>query len=411
MTAADRLPILEFMSRPFWPTAGRLRLFIWVFAVLLAACEPPAVKKPPAGIPTEITLSKVSFDELPGWRAGNPAAALGAWRRSCGRILAMDPATPLGGKVAAGTAGDWRRVCSALSDLSGDPAQMRAFVEANFVPYAVHGGRTAEGRFTGYFEPIIRAAEQPGGVYSVPIHGLPSDHVTVRLKDFEPTLAGRSLVGKVEDGRLLPYPDRAAIGSDANGKTDTILYWADDALDVFILQVQGSGIVELPDGRRQRIGFAGHNGHDYVSIGRWLIEQGELRTAAWHDIRTWMTQNPQRVSSLLARNRRYIFFRNIEEEGTLGAAGVVLTPGHSIAVDPKFLPLNVPLWLDTTHPGPGSKRLQRLVLAQDVGNAIRGPVRGDLFWGTGPEALALAGRMKSRGVYYLLLPVGIVPVS
>jgi len=374
--------------------------------MLLAACAPTVVKEPPAAF----SLSKMSFAELPGWRAGNPAKALGAWRRSCERVLAMDPAAPLGGKVAAGTAGDWRPVCSAIGNLTGDPAQVRAFVEANFVPYAVNGGKTGEGLFTGYFEPIVRAAEQRSGAYSVPIHGLPSDHVTVRLRDFDAALAGRSIVGKVEGGRLRPYPDRAAING-ANGKTDTILYWADDALDVFVLQVQGSGIVELPDGRRQRIGFAGHNGHDYVSIGRWLIEQNELQTAAWQDIRTWMAQNPQRVSSLLARNRRYIFFRDIDDGGAQGAAGVALTPGHSLAVDPKFMPLNVPLWLDTAHPGPGNKQLQRLVLAQDVGNAIRGPVRGDLFWGVGPQALELAGRMKSPGAYYLLLPVGIAPTS
>jgi hypothetical protein len=171
--------------------------------MLLVACEPPAVKEPLADIPTGISLSKISFAELPGWRSGNPADALTAWRRSCERILAMDLAAALGGKVAAGTAGDWRRVCSAVTDLSGGPEQVRAFVEANFVPYAVHGGKTGAGLFTGYFEPIVRAAAQPGGAYSVPIHGLPSDHVTVRLQDFDPALAGRSLVGKVEDGRLL----------------------------------------------------------------------------------------------------------------------------------------------------------------------------------------------------------------
>ncbi len=190
-----------------------------------------------------------------------------------------------------------------------------------------------------------------------------------------------------------------------------MLYWADDALDVFILQVQGSGIVELSDGQRQRIAFAGHNGHDYVSIGRWLIEQGELETAPWQDIRAWMTQHPQRAEELLARNRRYIFFRRIDGDGAQGAAGVRLTPGYSLAVDPKFLPLNVPLWLDTVHPGPGNSRIQRLVLAQDTGNAIRGPVRGDLFWGVGPEALEMAGRMKSPGSYYLLLPNGVVPTT
>ena len=323
----------------------------------------------------------------------------------------MDPAAPLGGEVDAGTAGDWRQVCSSINDLSGDPVEARTFIEANFDPFAVAKGKSREGLFTGYFEPIVRASEQAGGTYSVPIHGLPSDHVTVRLQDFDPELAGRSLVGRVDGGRLRPYSDRAAITGAAGDEAETVLYWADDALDVFILQVQGSGIVELPDGQRQRIAFAGHNGHDYVSIGRWLIEQGELETAPWQDIRAWMTASPQRAEDLLARNHRYIFFRRIDGDGPQGAAGVRLTPGYSIAVDPKFLPLNVPLWLDTLHPGPGHRRLQRLVLAQDVGNAIRGPVRGDLFWGVGPEALELAGRMKSPGTYYLLLPIGVVPAT
>lgn len=387
---------------------GRLRIGMLVFAMLLAACEPAVTPAPSSGI----AVSKVAFAELPGWQAGKPENALGAWRHSCGRLLAMDPSTPLAGKVSAGTADDWRDVCTAINDFSGGPAEMRTFVESNFTPYAVSDGLTAEGLFTGYFEPIVRASERADSDYNVPIHGLPRDHVTVHLKDFDPELAGRALVGKVEGGRLRPYPERAAI-SGATGEDTPVLYWADDALDVFILQVQGSGIVELPDGERRRIGFAGHNGHDYVSIGRSLIEQKELRSggAAWQDIRAWMERNPERVSGLLARNRRYIFFRDNDGGGAQGAAGVVLTPEHSIAVDREFLPLNVPLWLDTVHPGPGEKRLQRLVLAQDVGNAIRGAVRGDFFWGVGPDALALAGRMKNPGTYYLLLPNNLTPSS
>ena len=376
--------------------------------MLLAACETSTDTKPSS----EITVTEVSFAQLPGWQDGNLQDALGAWQRSCERILAMEPTAPLGGKIGGGAAGDWHDVCTSIAGLTSDPTQVRTFVEANFVPYAVSDKVAGKGLFTGYFEPIVQASEQSGGAYNVPIHGLPSDHVTVHLKDFDSALAGKALVGRIEEGRLRPYPERAAI-ANSTGTETPVLYWANDALDVFILQVQGSGIVELPDGRRQRIGFAGHNGHDYVSIGRSLIEQNELRAdaAAWQDIRAWMEQNPQRVSDLLARNRRYIFFRPIDGDGAQGAAGVALTPEHSLAVDPEFLPLNVPLWLDTVHPGPGKRRLQRLVLAQDVGNAIRGPVRGDLYWGVGPEALALAGRMKSPGAYYLLLPIGVTPAT
>lgn len=375
-------------------------MFLWGFAMLLTACE---------AAPTGPNLAKVSFADLPGWRDGNPELALNAWRRSCARLRTMDPATPLGGKVGAGTAGDWHGVCAALDQLSGGEAEVRAFIEANFVAYAVRDGEETEGLFTGYFEPIVRAAEQAGGAFTVPIRGLPRDHVTISLRDFDPVLSDRRLVGRVEDGRLRPYPDRGAI-ADGAAADAPVLYWADDALDVFILQVQGSGIVELPDGSRRRIGFAGHNGHDYVSIGRWLIEQNELQTAGWQEIRGWMAQNPEQTSELLARNRRYIFFRNIDGDAAQGAAGVALTAGHSLAVDPDILPLNVPLWLDTENPGPEGGRLQRLVVAQDVGNAIRGVVRGDLFWGVGPRALELAGRMKSPGTYYLLLPVGVSPL-
>lgn len=407
MTATYRSLIAIFFVGVRRVIKGRLRAGAWVFALLLAACELPQPPEPPQ----RIAVSPVSFADLPGWREGRPADALTAWQRSCTRILKMAPSSVLGDKVAVGTAGDWQPLCESIRDFSGTPEGVRAFIEANFVPHAVAGPNNDAGLFTGYFEPIVRAAETAGGAYSVPIHGLPSDHVTVRLKDFDAELAGRSFVGKVEGGRLRPYPDRAEIANGTDGAAETVLFWADDPLDVFVLQVQGSGIVETPDGRRQRIGFAGHNGHDYVSIGRWLIEQKELSpgAAAWQDIRSWMVQNPQRVADLLALNRRYIFFREIDGDGAQGAAGVTLTPGHSIAVDPEFIPLNVPLWLDTVHPGRGAGRLQRLVLAQDVGNAIRGPVRGDFFWGVGPEALALAGRMKSPGAYYLLIPKGIVP--
>ena len=190
------------------------------------------------------------------------------------------------------------------------------------------------------------------------------------------------------------------------------MFWAADPLDVFILQVQGSGIAELPDGTRQRIGFAGHNGHAYGSLGRWLIAEKELpaNRAAWEDIRGWLESNPDRARAALAVNPRFIFFRELDGGGPLGAAGVPLTAERSLAVDTRHVPLNVPVWLDIEHPD-GETRLQRLMLAQDVGSAIKGVVRGDFYWGTGRAALDKAGRMKSRGTYYMLVPKTLLPAS
>ena len=193
---------------------------------------------------------------------------------------------------------------------------------------------------------------------------------------------------------------------DRNLTNDAELLWMADPLEAFILHIQGSGIIQLPDGETIRVGFANHNGFDYVSVGKWLIAEGELPPdqADFDDIRDWLGRNPDRAADILAINNRYIFFRELSGEGPIGAGGEVLTAERSLAVDASLLPLGVPIWLDAEHPDPARARLQRLMMAQDSGNAIRGAVRGDFYWGTGDSALALAGRMKSKGRYYVLLP-------
>ena len=208
------------------------------------------------------------------------------------------------------------------------------------------------------------------------------------------------------DGRLVPYPDREKIESGALTGKGLELLWIDDPVDVFLLQVQGSGRVILPDGNVVQVGFAAHNGRSYHSIGRWLIDQGELQAheASWDGIRGWIEKHPDRASELFAYNPRFIFFRVLEGPGPIGAEGVALTPERSMAVDTRFIPLGMPLWLDTVRPGGSTEPMQRLMVAQDKGGAIKGVVRGDFFWGYGDDALAQAGRMKSSGRYFLLLP-------
>ena len=214
------------------------------------------------------------------------------------------------------------------------------------------------------------------------------------------------MLGRVESGRMLPYFRRNDIQRGLLGDKAAVLAWVDDPVDAFLLHVQGSGRVLLRDGGVLRIGYAGNNGHRYVSIGRALIKNGELMAgrAGWVQIRRWIEENPTKADALLAVNPRYIFFREITTAGPIGAQGVALTPRRSLAVDPSYIPLGLPLWLDTVWPGDSDRSLQRLMVAQDTGMAIMGPIRGDFFWGYGKDALVEAGRMKGRGNYFILIP-------
>ena len=377
----------------------------------LAACEREA-PPPPSAAPA-VTLTPVEIAALPGWQTDNPAGVLPAWRRSCEKMLQKPADTPVGPDRIAGTAGDWHVPCRAVLALPDNDDALRRFVTENFSAFRVADGSDASGLFTGYYEPELRGSRVPGGAYTVPLYRVPADHVSASLGRFDPDLAGKQIVGRVVDGQLVPYFPRGEIDGGAIARAGNELIWVDDKLDMFVLHIQGSGVIVLPDGTRQRIGYAGNNGHRYASIGRWLIDKGELKPneASWQGIRKWMEANPARVPDLLAVNERYIFFREIQGEGTIGSAGVALTPERSLAVDLRYLPVDVPLWLDAENPDSTAPRLQRLMLAQDTGSAIRGIVRGDFYWGTGATALAKAGRMKSAGSYYLLLPKTLVPAG
>ena len=214
------------------------------------------------------------------------------------------------------------------------------------------------------------------------------------------------------------FADGVAIDRGALNGRGLELLWVDDAVDRFFLEIQGSGQVRLPDGGMVRVGYADQNGRPYRAIGKDLIEIGAVprEQMSMQAIRAWLEANPAEAPAMMARNPSVVFFSELKNlaaaDGPLGAQGVPLTPGRSLAVDRKFLPLGAPVWLDTTAPAPGGERpLRRLVIAQDTGGAIRGPVRGDLFWGAGPEAERLAGHMKSPGRLYLLLPRSLSPTT
>ena len=346
-------------------------------------------------------LTPATFAELPGWEEDDPSAALSALLRSC-RRLRSEP--------------DWRPVCDAAAD-AADPADAaaqaasaRTFFESNFQPFAVSAGRDAEGLFTGYYEPLLQGSRRRSNRYRVPLYVRPPDLVMVDLGDFREELKGHRIAGRVEEGDLVPYPDRRAIEEGALSGRELELVWVDDPVDAFFLQIQGSGRVRLDDGSEMRVGYAAQNGHPYFAIGKDLVERGAMskEEVSMQSIRRWLEQNPDLADDVMARNASYVFFEELKGDGPLGAQGVALTPGRSLAVDLKHWTLGVPVWLDTRAPSPREgepdRPLRRLMIAQDTGGAIRGVVRGDVFWGYGEEAAEIAGRMKHPGRMWVLLP-------
>jgi len=358
-----------------------------------------------------LVLKPASFADLPGWRDDAIEEAVPALLRSCERIAALPDAAPIGEEPFAGTAKDWREICAEASRLpSGDREGAKRFFENRFRPYAALNRHNPFGLFTGYYEALLNGSRKRGGKYTVPIYMRPPELVMVDLGRFRDELKGRRIAGKVVDGDLVPYPDRRQIDSGALAGRKLEIVWVDDPIDAFFLHVQGSGRVRLTDGSEMRIGYAAQNGHPYTAIGKELIARGALprEKVSMQSIRAWLDAHPDQLRSVLDKDASYIFFREIEGDGPLGAEGVPLTPGRSLAVDLKYMPMGVPLWLVCGAPAPRegepNRKIERLMMAQDTGGAIQGPVRGDFFWGSGDEAESVAGRMKQRGRYWLLLP-------
>ena len=392
-----------------------LRRWSWVPAavvIVVQGCAP----QPEQPEPDRLVLRAVSFQDLPGWEADDHGAALRALQRSCAALEERADDEPLDIAPLGGRVGEWRGICAATAGLYG-AAPAREFFEAHFAPYQARNGAAAEGLFTGYFEPELRGAMQTGGRYGVPIYGRPHDLVTVDLGLFRPALAGERVAGRIAKGALEPYATRAEIDDGALAAQGLELVWVDDPVDAFFLHIQGSGRIAFEDGTTRRLAYAATNGHSYFSIGRKLVALGALsrEDVSMQTIRDWLAANPERASEVMHENASYIFFRWLEDEqaddGPVGAQKVTLTAGRSLAVDRRFVPMTVPIWLEGAAPDPDPARedrpLRRLMVAQDTGGAIRGPVRGDVFWGTGAEAGAVAGRMKHAGRYWLLLPHGL----
>lgn len=375
---------------------------LMLVALLATGCAmregKPPVTPPSRTVPPPVVaapaLQEAAWSDLPGWQDDDASLAWEALLRSCDAIR---------DKVG------WQDVCkSARSVANTDQETARAFFEMHFKPYrVVDGNGYDEGLITGYYEPLLRGSRASDGRYRYPVYGVPDDLLVIDLAELYPELQGKRLRGRVEGRRVVPYYERSQIELGSGALAGKELVWVDDPIELFFLQIQGSGRVVLETGEMLRLGYADHNGHPYRSIGRRLVDQGDLplERASMQGIKDWARRNPARVRELLDHNASYVFFRELPADlpGPIGALGVPLTARRTIAVDPRIVPLGAPVFISTTFPLT-KEPLNRLMLAQDTGGAIRGAVRADFFWGFGEDAAREAGRMKQALRMWVLLP-------
>ncbi len=385
-------------------------LMLLFLSVLLAGCssqpeKPSAVsssREPEIKLGTPVRVRNDSsvlmypteFHYLPGWHNDNHAEAFKSFRRSCDSWHKQPNHKPLNGIFELGTVGDWKRLCS----VAVRNGQEKQFFEQWFQPYAIANNGSFNGLFTGYYLPELHGSYHRSARFNVPVYGIPQD--LVKRGD---------QIGRIHNGQFLPYYNRTEIENGALQGQGAELLWVDSAVDAFFMEVQGSGRVIMENGHVQGVGFAGKNGRGYYAIGKTLVDRGIIarEDISMQTIRAWILQNPEEGRQLMRQNESVVFFRLTHahpSEGPIGSMSTPLTARHSLAVDKNYLPLGIPLWLDAEHPTASNQRLRHLVMAQDTGGAIKGLLRGDLFWGQGEQAGEAAGLMKSTGRYFLLIP-------
>ncbi len=413
----------------------RLRFFCLALAVVLSGCVEQAVKPdnqtssapayrpcacasgelPPIQIPDvdrysapvakpgetpkgkEYDLMRPSdWSQVEGFDKDNLGAAWGGLLQSCS-VLKKNQL--------------WQSACEAVSKQSRPATStIRVLLKENFQPWQVtNADGTNTGLITGYYEPLLKGSRTRTEQYRYPLYSRPDDMVTVDLSSIYPELANRKLRGRLKGNKLTPYYSRGEIEVTPSPIAGKELLWTDDIVDLFFLQIQGSGLIKLDSGELVHVGYDDQNGQPYLSIGKVLIDRGELTSdkASMQGIKDWGRKNLDKLRDLLNSNPSYVFFRELPKDlsGPPGALGVPLAAERSIAVDPRYIPLGAPVFLSATYPN-STKPLQRLMMAQDTGGAIKGAVRADFFWGTGNDAGKQAGAMKQQGKLWVLMPKG-----
>lgn len=346
-------------------------------------------------IPPYALLKLASWEDLDGLLQDDLVAAWPAWMQSCTRLIKKDV---------------WKSACETAQTIKPNNATIVNYLAEYFDVYQANNvdGSTT-GLITGYYQPLLNGSRTPSEKYPYPLYQEPKDLITVELADAYPELKYKRIRGRLEGKKLVPYRARAQIDVTPSPLAGDELFWIDNLVDVFFLQIQGSGVVKLENGERVQVGYANQNGLPYQSIGRLLVERGELTLdkASMQGIKNWAIKNPEKLQTLLNSNPSYVFFRELPVglSGPLGALSVPIQAERSVAIDRRFIPLGAPIFLSTTEPN-SSKPLKRLMFAQDTGGAIRGGVRADFFWGSGDAAGQKAGSMKQQGEIWVLLPKG-----
>ncbi|HVW64699.1 MAG TPA: murein transglycosylase A [Nitrosospira sp.] len=360
-----------------------------------AAVAPAAPQAALSGI----VLKPSDWSALTGWADDDIVPAWDAFLKSCG-VLKNQLL--------------WQETCAQADAMPGENiAALRQFFESRFIPHQVlNPDGSGEGLITGYYEPLLRGSRKQSGKYRYPLYTTPDELLVIDLGTVYPELKNMRLRGRLEGRKVVPYYSRKEIESEPARLQGKELFWVDDVVDLFFLQVQGSGRLKLENGETVKVGYADQNGHPYRSIGRLLVERGELSVeeASMQGIRAWGQRNPAKLAGLLRENASFVFFRELPPgvSGPLGSLGVPLTAGRSLAVDTRVIPKGAPVFLSTTWPAT-DKQLSRLMVAQDTGGAIKGNVRADFFWGFGAEAGDQAGKMRQQGRLWVLMPMGYIP--
>ena len=378
------------------------------------------------------TYRAVSFHELPQWNEQSFGDSLAAFKKSCLKLANQ---------------AKWQYTCARANQTAHSTAAAKAFFEQNFTPWQVSERGQAGGKVTGYYEPVLLGDTRNTSTARFPIYGIPSDFVSIplpanlrnskatvrvsptgnnrgaiqsngayiaNLAQFPITARTTALKGRFVGNQFIPYFTRAQINAGALNGRAPIVGYANDPVELFFMHIQGSGRLRTPAGNFVRLGFADKNEYPYVSIGQYMSTRGYLPLAqtSMQNIKSWMGKNPNRLAEVLGQNPSYVFFKVLDgssDQGPVGALGVPLTGGYSGAVDKHHITLGAPLFLATSHPANANAGLNRLIVAQDTGSAIKGAVRVDYFWGYGDEAGQMAGRHNTTGYVWQLLPHGVLP--
>ena len=377
-------------------TATRLIQSLWLLAfTLLCGCSL---------LPREAPFKPARFSDLQGWNTEQASGMTRALLNSC--ELYQQRSGPVSDNPLFGTYEQWHPICETLPVL--EPDALTGFFEQEFQVYRIAPWQP--GLFTGYYTPLVHGSRQHSQRYPVPLLEVPDDLIRFNPKDFSLERANdkpwRLLSAKINNGWMVPYDDRENINQRAaNGDyDDQVLFWLDSRVDRFFLQIQGSGTVRLDTGEDIQVRISGRNGQDYFAIGRYMKQQGMLDQVSMQSIRQWLDNNPERQDEVFHTNPDFIFFSLQEKSGPIGAQGTQLIPEHSAAVDDDVIPLGTPLWLSTTLTADGDQPFSRAMVAQDIGSAIKGEVRADIFFGAGKEAAHKAGYQNGNGKLFILTP-------